>query len=194
MMDIRQIVVFDQEIRKEGGRALSQPTRRIAAAAVLRNPFADQPAIDDFSELVDISVRCGELLSERALQPMSGMRPVGYGKAALVGTAGDLEHGASMIHVRIGLAMRTAIRAGRALIPGNAKIGAPGTAIDILFGGIDDAWDYDAMDTMTIAIPDAPKPDEIMLAVAFLAGGRPNARIKGASQEALENLLKTFDS
>jgi hypothetical protein len=189
-MDIRQIVVFDQEIRTEGGRAVAEPTRRVAAAAVLCNPFANQPATDDFGELVDLSVRCGELLSQRAMTALGGRRPVGYGKAALVGTAGDLEHGASMIHVRIGLAMRRAIGAGRALIPGNAKVGAPGASIDIIFGGIDDAWDYDAMDTMTIAIPDAPKPDEIVLAVAFLAGGRPNARIEGASQAAVEDLVR----
>jgi hypothetical protein len=189
-MDIRQIVVLDQEIRTEGGRALAEPTRRVAAAAVLRNPFANQPATDDFGELVELSVCCGELLSERALTAMGGRKPIGYGKAALVGTAGDLEHGASMIHVRIGLAMRRAVGAGTALISGNAKVGAPGAAIDIIFGGIDDAWDYDAMDTMTIAIPDAPKPDEIVLAVAFLAGGRPNARIEGASQAAVEDLVR----
>jgi hypothetical protein len=191
-MDIRQIVVVDQEVRAEGGRAPAVPTRRVAAAAVLKNPFAGRPPVDDFGELVDLSVRCGELLSERALRALGGTRPVGYGKAALVGTDGDLEHGASMIHVRIGLAMRRAIRAGRALIPGNAKVGAPGAAIDIVFGGIDDAWDYDAMDTMTIAIPDAPRADEIVLAVAFLAGGRPNARIKGAPSEAVAELVRGF--
>jgi hypothetical protein len=189
-MDIRQIVTVEQEVRSESGRRLANVTRRVAAAAVLRNPFANHPPIEDFTELVEISVRCGELLTERVLARLGEVAPVGYGKAALVGTAGDLEHGASMIHVRIGLAMRRAIGAGRALIPGNAKVGAPGAPIDIIFGGIDDAWDYRAMDTMTIAVPDAPRPDEIVLAVAFLAGGRPNARIQGASQAAVEELVR----
>lgn len=189
-MDIRQIVLIDQEVRSEGARALKQPTRRVAAAAILRNPFAGQPAIDDFAELVNISVACGEVLTARALTALGALRPIGYGKAALVGIAGDLEHGASMIHVRIGLSMRKGVSSGLALIPGNAKVGAPGTSIDIIFGGIDDAWNYDAMDTMTISVPDAPKPDEILLAVAFLAGGRPNARIKGATQATVAKLVR----
>lgn len=189
-MDIRQILLFDQEILSEGGRMLKSPTRRVAAAALLRNPFAAMSAIDDFSELVDISVRCGEVLTQKAMQALGPIKPIGYGKAALVGTAGDLEHGAAMIHVRIGLSMRKGAGGGPALIPGNARVGAAGQSIDIIFGGIEDGWDYDAMDSMTITAPDGPKPDEVLLAVAFLAGGRPNARIRGASQAAVETLVK----
>lgn len=188
-MDIRQIVLIDQEVRREGARSVQPPTRRVAAAAVLRNPGVGKD-LDDFTELVDLSVACGEILTARALEALGPLRPIGYGKAALVGSAGDLEHGASMIHVRIGLAMRKGVGRGLALIPGNAKVGAAGAPIDVIFGGIDDAWDYDAMDTMTVAIPDAPRPDEILLAVAFLAGGRPNARIKGASQAAVMELVR----
>lgn len=191
-MDIRQIVIIDQEVRREAGRAVGNPTRRVAAAAVLHNPFAGQPALDDFTQLVKMSVECGTLLTERALSALGSLRPVGYGKAALVGLAGDLEHGASMIHVQIGLSMRKGVGRGLALIPGNAKVGATGSTIDIIFGGIDEAWDYDAMDTMTISLPDAPKPDEILLAVAFLAGGRPNARIRGAPQATVEQFVRTL--
>lgn len=189
-MDIRQILLVDQEVRSEGGRQLKAPVRRVAAAALLRNPFANRPAIDDFSELVDLSVRCGEILTARVLSALSPLKPIGYGKAALVGSAGDLEHGAAMIHVRIGLAMRKGAGGGPALIPGNAKVGGVGASIDIIFGGIEDGWEYDAMDTMTISAPDGPKPDEILLAVAFLAGGRPNARIRGATQEAVAALMR----
>jgi hypothetical protein len=188
-MDIRQIVLLDQEVRREGARTVRQPIRRVAAAAVLRNPCVGTD-LDDFSELVDLSVACGEILTARALTALGEQRPIGYGKAALVGSAGDLEHGASMIHVRIGLAMRKGVGRGLALIPGNAKVGSAGAAIDVIFGGIDDAWDYDAMDTMTVAIADAPRPDEIMLVVAFLAGGRPNARIKGATQATVAELVR----
>ena len=188
-MDIRQIVLFDQEVRREGGRALRQPTRRVAAAAVLRNPLAGQD-LDELTTLVDLSVACGEILTARALTALGGERPNGYGKAALIGCAGDLEHGACMIHVRIGLAMRQGLGRGLALIPGNAKVGPAGSPIDIVFGGIDDAWDYDAMDTMTLTVPGAPCPDEILLAVAFLAGGRPNARIRGATQAAVTDLVR----
>jgi len=189
-MDIRQIYLFDQEIRTEAGRALTTPTRRVAAAAVLRNPHAGKPAIDDFTDLVDLSVAVGEILTARVLSALGDAKPIGYGKAALVGTNGDLEHGAATIHVRIGLAMRKGAGAGPALIPGNAKVGSAGTPIDIIFGGMHDAWDYNAMDSMTIVVPDAPRPDEILLAVAFLAGGRPNARIAGASPEAVAALMR----
>lgn len=193
-MKIRQIVLVDQEVRSEGGRELASPARRVAAAAALENPLAGKPAADDLSELVDLSVQAGELLTARALGALAPLKPRGYGKAALVGTAGDLEHGAAMIHVRIGLAMRRGAGGGPALIPGNAKVGAPGTPIDVIFGGIEDAWDYDAMDTLQLSVPDAPRPHEILLVVAFLAGGRPNARIKGASQAEVSALVKKIRS
>jgi hypothetical protein len=189
-LTIRSITVISQEIFSEGGRDTAGPVKRVAACAVLHNPFAGKPATDDFTRLVDISVEAGELLTARALAALAPLKPRGYGKAALVGTAGDLEHGASMIHVRIGLAMRSGAGGGPALIPGNAKVGAAGSLIDIIFGGIEDSWDYDAMDTMTVSIADAPKPDEILLAVAFLGGTRPNARIKGASPEQVNELVR----
>ncbi|TWT11564.1 amino acid synthesis family protein [Reyranella sp. CPCC 100927] len=189
-MTFRQITLIDQEIMREGGRDLTSPTRRIAACGVLANPFAGKPPIDDFSALIDLSVQAGEVLTARALAALAPLKPRGYGKAALVGTAGDLEHGASMIHVRIGLAMRRGAGGGPALIPGNAKVGGAGAAIDIIFGGLEDAWDYDAMDTMTVSIADAPRPDEILLAVAFLGGTRPNARIKGAAQAQVAQVVR----
>jgi len=189
-MQLRHITVISQDVLAEGGRPLVAPTRRVAACGVLHNPFAGQPAIDDFSTLVDLSVALGEQLTARALAALAPLVPRGYGKAALVGSAGDLEHGASMIHVRLGVAMRRGAGGGPALIPGNAKLGAPGSAIDVIFGGLEDAWDYDAMDSMTLAVPDAPRPDEIVLVVAFLGGTRPNARIKGASQAQVAEVVR----
>lgn len=193
-MDIRQIAVISQEILSEGGRVLATPTRRVAAAAVLHNPFAGRPTLDDFTPLVELSVKAGELLTARALAALALLSPRGYGKAALVGTNGDLEHGASMIHVRLGLAMRQGAGGGPALIPGNAKVGPAGTPIDVIFGGLEDAWDYDAMDTMTVSIADAPRPDEILLIVAFLGGGRPNARITGAAADDVRRAVERMRS
>lgn len=188
-MTLRQVVLIDQEVHSEGGRQLETPTRRVAACAVLDNPFAGREAVDDLEELVALSEQAGDLLANRALDALAPLEPHGYGKAALVGTGGDLEHGASMIHVRLGLSMRKALRDGPALIPGNAKVGAPGTPIDVIFGGIADSWDYDAMDTMTVGVPDAPRPNEILLVVAFLSGTRPGARVAGASPEQVEDLV-----
>lgn len=182
-MKLRQISVVVQDILSGGGRELSSPTRRVAACGVLHNPLAGKAPTDDFSEVVDISVEAGEILTKRALDALEDMNPRGYGKGVIVGSAGDLEHGAAMIHVRVGLPMRRQAGGGPALIPGNAKVGTMGSSIDIIFGGMEDSWDYDAMDTLTIAIPDAPKPDEILLVIAFLGGTRPNARIKGNPPE-----------
>ncbi len=186
----RHITIISQDVLSEAGRTLAAPCRRVAACGVVANPHAGGPPVDDFSGLVELSFRAGEILTERALAALKPLAPRGYGKAALVGTAGDLEHGASVIHVRLGLAMRQGAGGGPALIPGNAKVGAAGSPIDIVFGGLEDAWDYDAMDSMTVAIPDAPRPDEILLAVAFLGGTRPNARIKGASQAQVDDLVR----
>jgi hypothetical protein len=189
-MKFRQITVISQDILSEGGRELASPCRRVAACGVLRNPHAGKPPIDDFKGLVDLSVSAGNVLTTRALEALGGLKPRGYGKAVIVGTSGDLEHGASMIHVRIGLAMRQGAGGGRALIPGNAKVAGPGAPVDVIFGGLEDGWDYDAMDTMTVSVADAPRPDEVLLVVAFLGGTRPNARIKGASPEQVAEVVR----
>src|SRR5579862_3597037 len=122
----RQIMTISQDVISEGGRELTAPCRRVAACGVLSNPHAGRPPIDDFSGLVDLSVEAGTVLTGRALEALGPLKPRGYGKAVIVGTAGDLEHGAAMIHVRIGLAMRQGAGGGAALIPGNAKVGGPG--------------------------------------------------------------------
>jgi hypothetical protein len=189
-MKFRHVTVISQDVLSEGGRELAMPCKRVAACGVLHNPHAGNPPIDDFTGLVELSVRAGKVLTTRALEALGPLKPRGYGKAVIVGTAGDLEHGASMIHVRIGLAMRQGARGGPALIPGNAKVGGPGTQIDVIFGGLEDAWDYDAMDTMAVSIPDAPRQDELLLIVAFLGGTRPNARIKGASPAQVADVVR----
>jgi hypothetical protein len=85
--------------------------------------------------------------------------------------------------------MRQGAGGGPALIPGNAKVGGPGTQVDVIFGGLGDAWDYDAMDTMTVSVTDAPRQDEILLVVGFLGGTRPNARVKGASSAQVAEVV-----
>jgi hypothetical protein len=188
-MNVRQIWLFDQEVLSEAGRPIAPSTRRVAAAAVFRNPHAGKVSADDFTGLAALSVEIGEELTKRVLGALGELKPVGYGKCALVGTSGDLEDGACTIHMRLGGAMRRGARGGPALIPGNAKVGPAGASIDLIFGEMEDGWAYGPMDTMTITIPDAPRPDEILLAVAFIAGGRPNARIAGASQDFVAKLV-----
>jgi hypothetical protein len=186
-MLIRDLRIIEQELHGEGERRLARPFKRVAACAVLANPYAGQ-TLADHEALVARSVELGTLLTARAMERIAPMEVTGYAKGVLVGTAGDLEQGAAMIHVRVGRTMRAPLRRGYALIPGTCKIAAAGQPIDLNFGGVDDAWDYDAMDTMTIALPDAPRPDEIVLILAF-SGPRPFARIRGASSDAVKALV-----
>lgn len=186
-MEIREIFVIERQTWRQTGRPVDPPAQKVAACAVIANPFAGRAAQDDLTALVDLSVEIGTLLTERAMRRLD-TKPSAYGKAAIVGTAGDREHGAAMIHVRLGLAMRRGIGRGAALIPGVEKMAGPGACVDLVFGGIDEAWDYDAMDSMEISIPGAPQSDEIVLIVGF-ATGRPNARIQGASAAQVAELV-----
>ena len=187
-MEIREIHLFTQEIRQACGAAVTPAAIRVAACAVIGNVAHGQADEAVLEECMAESTRIGELLVHRSLELLGDRPPVAFGKGVLVGENGDLEQGAAMIHCRIGLAIRAAIRSGYALIPGNAKRGGPGTSLDVVLGGIDDGWHYDAMDTMEIRIPGAPRADEIVLAVAY-ATGRPNARIVGASEATVHALV-----
>jgi hypothetical protein len=193
---IRQFYVIERETLSEAGRAAGQPSHHVVAAAVFANPYAGQGAASDeaLARLAEISVEIGTVLTQKALQRFAGeARPRAYGKAALVGTNGESEHGAALIHPRLGLAMRTGLGAGPALIPGNAKLGAAGATIDLIFGGADNAWDYDAMDGIVVSVPGAPGPDEIVLFVGF-GTVRINARVKGASAEQVAKVVQDIQS
>jgi hypothetical protein len=190
---IRKFVHFEEEIRTDYGRPVSPPLRRVVQGVVISNPCltpAGTADLADLSDLVDVSAQLGVELTRRALGRLGdadGIRA--YAKAVVVGSAGDKEHGAAMNHSRLGMAMRETIRRGRVLIPGNAKVGPPGTQIDVCFGPVDEGWDLDAMDTMTVSVADAPYSDEILLMVAYACGPRANARVQGPSQADVDQLL-----
>jgi hypothetical protein len=189
------MVRFDEEVVRENGTPLSPRLRRAAVGAVIANPLVGQPVGTDLTPLIDLSVVLGELLTREALEHLradaSDLRA--YSKAALVGTSGDLEHGAALLHPRIGMAMRSTIRRGRVLIPGNAKVAGPGATIDMIFGPIDEGWDLDAMDTMPSTVADSPRHDEILLLVGYATGPRPHARSQGPAQDDVDLLLASFD-
>jgi hypothetical protein len=109
-----------------------------------------------------------------------GSPPVSYGKAAIVGIAGDLEHGGALIHPKLGKPMRAAVGGGKALIPSNAKVAAAGASIDLPLGHKDDPWSFDHFDTVTVTIADAPLAGEIVLLMAVTDGGRPHPRVGSA--------------
>lgn len=173
-MDVRKILFTSEDVLSDAGARLTRPVRRVAGIAVIRNPYAGR-AVDDLSPLFEVGADLGTLLMKRVVD-LLGSPPVSYGKAAIVGTSGEVEHGAAIIHPKVGKPMREAVGGGAAIIPSNAKVAAPGTLIDIPLGHKDDVWSFDHFDTMTVLVADAPRHDEIVIALAVADGGRPRPR------------------
>lgn len=174
-MKIRKIQVVDETVYGEGGGQCAEPIVRVAGIGVIDNPFAGK-FVEDLSELFDYGETLGQELVASMLPRLSGPA-TSYGKSAIVGIAGDLEHGHAMLHPKLGKAMRDPIGGGEALIPSAAKVAVAGTSIDIPLGHKDDAWSFDHFDTMTVIVPDAPRPYEILMAIAIADGGRPLPRV-----------------
>ena len=193
-MDLRKTVTFIEEINSEAGAPVNPPLRRAVVGAIFRNPLLGTPVGTDLKPLIDISNELGETLTRRALGLLGGSQLRAYTKGVIVGTAGDLEHGAALIHPRLGMAMRQTIRRGKVIIPGHAKVGSAGAAIDLMFGPIDEGWDLDAADSMQVSVPDSPRADEIALFLGYATGPRPNARSKGPDQKEVDALVASFKS
>src|SRR6202035_3391863 len=173
-MEIRRVWTCKDVVFAEGGLPALKPVTRVAACAVVANPFAGESQ-DDLSELVGFGARLGELLVREAKALLPGP-VISYGKAAIVGTSGDIEHAAAILHPRMGKPMRDAIGGGQAIIPSNVKIGAVGCSIDIPLGHKDDVWAFDQIDTLGVTVANAPRPDEIVVIVALADGAAPAHR------------------
>jgi len=179
-MDVRK-TVFTKEVisADEMGKACERITR-VAAMAVVRNPFAGISQ-HDLSPLFDVGAQLGQSLTEELVK-MLDLRPVCYGKAALVGSSGAMEHGAAVLHPALGKPVRAALGGGKSLMPSNHKVGALGASIDLPLGHKDEAWSFDHIDTMTVWVPDAPRADEIVLCIGVSDGTRAHPRVgKGPS-------------
>ena len=174
-MGIRKTLTVRETIEADAFGNACAPITRVACLVVFDNPFAGRHG-EDLSLLFDIGGQLGDRLMEDAVGMLGGA-PVSYGKAAIVGVAGDLEHGGAVIHPKLGRPMRAAVGGGKSLIPSNAKVAAAGTPIDLPLGHKDDAWSFDHFDTMTLLVPDAPRPDEIVLCMAVTDGPRPHPRV-----------------
>jgi hypothetical protein len=177
---IRKVVTILEEVRSEMGRLVEPPSRRAAAIAVIANPFAGR-FVEDLGELIDIGEELGALLAEKAVAALGidGPRAEGYGKAAAVGENGEIEHAAAILHPKLGAPVRKVLGKGAALIPSSKKRGGPGVALDIPLGHKDAAFVRSHFDGMEVRINDAPRADEIMVAVAVTASGRPLPRVGG---------------
>jgi len=177
---IRKIVTVVEETMMEGGRDVSPPTRRAAAIAVIDNPFAGR-FVDDLAPLIAIGEELGELLAARAVTALGieGSKAQSYGKAAAVGENGELEHAAAILHPKMGAPVRKVLGKGAALIPSSKKRGGLGTVLDIPLGHKDAAFVRSHFDGMEVQINDAPRANEIMVAVAVTDSGRPLPRVGG---------------
>ncbi len=184
---IRKLVVMVDETRVEMGKTISPPTRRAVAMAVIENPFANQYQ-EDLAELMAIGEEMGGLLGEKCVQAL-GITPdqaESYGKAAIVGEAGELEHAAAILHPKLGAPLRKAVEKGAALVPSSKKMGGVGTAIDVPLGHKDAAYVRTHFDAIEARVGDAPRANEIVVAVAVTDSGRPLPRIGGLTKDDIK--------
>lgn len=179
-MEIRKVVVVVEEVRADGQKALEKPIMKCSASAVIKNPFAGK-YVEDLSELTDVGEYLGGYLTQKAVAAM-GIAPAdaqSYGKGAIIGVDGELEHGAAILHPKLGKPMREAINGGKAIIPSAKKLGGPGTSLDVPVHYKDAAFVRTHYDAMEVRLHDAPKADEIVVSVVVTSGGRPHPRIGG---------------
>ena len=177
---IRKIIVQVDEIRMEMGKPIDPPTRRALAMAVIHNPFAGSYT-ENLDELIAIGEELGALLGNKCVQAL-GISPgqaQSYGKAAIVGEAGELEHAAAILHPKLGAPLRLAVEKGAALVPSSKKRGGLGTAIDVPLGHKDAAFVRSHFDAMEARVSDAPRANEIVVAVVVTDSGRPLPRVGG---------------
>ena len=176
--DIRKIVVQLEEVHKEADKQVSGKSK-VTVAGVIKNPFAGTYH-EDLEPLYDLGADISGILAKRGVAAL-GVEPdavTSYGKAAIVGINGEIEHTAAILHPRFGSPVRAAVGKGDDIIPGTKKVGAPGSVAVIPLTNKNNIWEFDDMDSTEISISDAPYPDEILVVVALGIGGRPLARTK----------------
>ncbi len=185
--NIRKLVVQVDETRIEMGQAVDPPTRRAVAIAVIANPYAGRYS-ENLDELIAIGEELGALLGQKCVAAL-GIAPgeaQSYGKAAIVGEAGELEHAAAILHPRLGAPLRLAVGKGAALVPSSKKRGTLGTAIDVPLGHKDAAFVRSHFDAIEARVSDAPRANEIVVAVAVTDSGRPLPRIGGLQASEIQ--------
>jgi hypothetical protein len=177
---LRKLVVQVDETRIEMGQSIDPPARRAVAIAVIDNPYAGRYEAK-LDALIEAGEALGALLGKRCVEAL-GIAPgeaQSYGKAAIVGEAGELEHAAAILHPKLGAPLRAAVEKGAALVPSAKKMGTLGTAIDVPLGHKDAAFVRSHFDAIEARVSDAPRANEIVVAVAVTASGRPLPRIGG---------------
>lgn len=187
MAEIRKLVVTVEETHSEMGQSVHPPTRKAVAIAVIVNPFAGAFR-SDLSELIEIGAELGAFLGRRCVEAL-GIAPdvaESYGKAAMVGENGELEHAAAILHPKLGAPLRTEVGGGAALVPSAKKMGGPGQTLDVPLGHKDAAYVRSHFDAIEVRLADAPRANEILVAVAVTDCGRPLPRVGGLTVDQVE--------
>jgi hypothetical protein len=182
-MNVRKIVTYAEETCTEGGRRVDPPARVAVVVAVVTNPWAGQGFVDDLLPKIDeVAPELGALLAPRVVEALDA--PVeAYGKAAIVGLDGEIEHGSALIHtLKFGDHFRKVAEA-TTLLPAVEKRAAAGTVFDIPLKHITDATTRSHHQTVEMRVPDGPRADEILVGLAAAAQGRPQARLAPLSTE-----------
>ncbi len=186
-MLIRKTQVIIEEINMENGMKLVQPAKKVAAMAILKNPYA-KGYKEDLSLLYDYGEQLGGMLSKMAVDALNIKQDEikdtidSYGKGVIVGSAGEVEHAHAIMHPKLGKPFREVLGGPEtcpAIMPSTAKVGSMGVAIDIPLHYKLSEWVVTHFDTMTINVSDGPRYDEILVAIAISTCGRPLARTVG---------------
>ncbi|QGX99703.1 amino acid synthesis family protein [Roseovarius faecimaris] len=186
-LNIRKTAVWVEETHLEMGKTIDPPTRKAVAVAVIANPFAGT-YVEDLTPLMDIGAELGGMLGERCVEAL-GITPdqaESYGKAAMVGENGELEHAAAILHPKLGAPLRKAVEKGAALVPSSKKMGGPGQDLDVPLGHKDAAYVRSHFDGVEVRMNDAPRANEILVAVAVTDSGRPLPRVGGLTHGEAE--------
>ena len=184
---IRKTAVFIEETHREMDREISPATRKACAVAVIENPFAGSYT-EDLTPLMDIGAELGELLGRKCVDAL-GITPEqaeSYGKSAMVGENGELEHAAAILHPKLGAPLRREVEKGAALVPSSKKMGSPGQVLDVPLGHKDAAYVRSHFNGIEVQLNDAPRAGEILVAVAVTDSGRPLPRVGGLTHEDAE--------
>lgn len=183
---VRKFLTVVEEIRHEGGPVADQPLLRGAALAVIENPFAGAYHEDIAGFMKDLEP-LGLEMATRLIKSLGGDKAAiqGYGKGAIVGQGGELEHGA-LWHVPGGYAMREALGDAKAIVPSTKKVGGPGTRLDVPVTHINASYVRSHFDAMEVGVPDGPRANEIVLALVMTTGARIHARVGGLKAEDIK--------
>jgi hypothetical protein len=184
-MPIKRILTFLDETRLADGRAVAPPLRKAAAVAIVDNPFAGR-FVEDLSSLTRASEAIGREICAIAVGLLAPDQAVSYGKAAVVGSNGEQEHGNAMLTTVFGNVMREAAGGGKAWISSMTKRATPGAMIDIPLAHKDALYVRSHYDGMTLTLPDAPQPNEIAIIAVYATRGRPNHRVGGLSASEIK--------